>query len=71
MNLPVGPLKVSIVVIVYEMTAQMENTLCSRLPPYQRELAAADYEIILIDNGSARVRDERLQKFSPRFLLER
>ena len=65
MKLPGGPLKVSVVVIVYEMTAQIENTLRSLLPPYQRELAAAHYEIILIDNGSSSMLDERLQKFSP------
>jgi Glycosyl transferase family 2 len=65
MNLPDGRRKVSVVVVCYEMAAQIENTLLSLLPPYQREIAASDYEIILMDNGSSRMLDDRLQKISP------
>ncbi|CAN5379083.1 hypothetical protein BH20VER3_BH20VER3_22850 [soil metagenome] len=46
------------------MTGQIENTLLSLLPPYQREIELTDYEIILVDNGSARMLEERLQKLS-------
>ena len=46
--------KLSVVVVCYEMAAQIENTLRSLLPPYQRGVETTDYEIILIDNGSAK-----------------
>jgi hypothetical protein len=36
------------------MAAQIKNTLRSLLPPYQRGVETSDYEIILIDNGSAK-----------------
>jgi len=65
MNSPDGRPKLSVVVVCYEMAAQIENTLRSLLPPYQREIAPSDYEIILMDNGSAKSLDERLQKISP------
>ncbi len=61
----IAPPKLSIVVVCYEMARQIENTLRSLLPPYQREIAAEDYEIILVDNGSSRMLDERVQKLSP------
>ena len=65
MNSPDGRPKVSVVVVCYEMASQIENTLRSLLPPYQREIEIIDYEIILMDNGSAEMLDERLQKISP------
>ncbi len=57
--------KLSIALVCYEMDAQIENTLRSLLPPYQREIAVDDYEISLIDNGSAEPLSERLQTFAP------
>lgn len=63
-NFPDHSLQISVVLICHEMAAQMENTLLSLLPPYQREVALSDYEIILIDNGSTQPLEERLQKIS-------
>src|SRR4029450_3745042 len=57
--------KLSIVVVCYEMAAQIKNTLQSLLPPYQRSVSIDDYEIILMDNGSAKMLDEGTQKISP------
>jgi hypothetical protein len=33
--------------------------------PYQRDISIGDYEIILMDNGSAKVLDEPTQKILP------
>ena len=65
MNSPDGPLRLSVVVVCHEMPAQVENTLRSLLPPYQRNIACDDYEIILVDNGSTRMLDEDVQKMAP------
>ena len=48
MNSPESRLKISVVVVCYEMAAQIKNTLRSLLPPYQRGVETSDYEIILI-----------------------
>jgi glycosyltransferase involved in cell wall biosynthesis len=56
--------KLSIALVCYEMAAQIENTLRSLLPPYQRDIALDDYEIVLIDNGSASELPGRLQTFA-------
>ena len=47
------------------MAAQIKNTLRSLLPPYQRGVEMNDYEIILIDNGSAKILDEEKRIISP------
>ena len=65
MNSPEARPKLSVVVVCYEMAAQIKNTLRSLLPPYQRGVEVSDYEIILIDNGSAGMLDERTWKISP------
>ena len=57
--------KLSVVVVCYEMAAQIKNTLQSLLPPYQRSVSIDDYEIVLMDNGSAKMLDEGTQKISP------
>ena len=57
--------KLSVVVVCYEMAAQIKNTLRSLLPPYQRGVETTDYEIILIDNGSAKGLDEETRTISP------
>jgi glycosyltransferase involved in cell wall biosynthesis len=44
----------SIVLIVYDMPAQALRTLQSLLPPYQRNVTLGDYEIIVVENASAR-----------------
>jgi glycosyltransferase involved in cell wall biosynthesis len=57
--------KLSVVVVCYEMAAQIKNTLRSLLPPYQRGVDTTDFEIILIDNGSAKILDEETRTLSP------
>jgi hypothetical protein len=56
--------KLSIVAVCHEMAAQIKNTLQSLLPPYQRNISIDDYEIILMDNGSAKMLDEGTRKIS-------
>ena len=65
MSTPEPPPKLSVVVACYEMAAQIKNTLQSLLPPYQRNISIDEYEIILIDNGSAKMLDEETRKISP------
>ena len=57
--------KLSVVVVCFEMAAQVKNTLRSLLPPYQRGVEMSDYEIILIDNGSAKILDDEARTISP------
>jgi glycosyltransferase involved in cell wall biosynthesis len=65
MNSPEARPKLSVVVVCYEMAAQIKNTLRSLLPPYQRGVETSDYEIILIDNGSAKILDDETRTISP------
>jgi glycosyltransferase involved in cell wall biosynthesis len=65
MNSPEARPKLSVVVVCYEMAAQIKNTLRSLLPPYQRGVETSDYEIILIDNGSAKSLDDETRTISP------
>jgi glycosyltransferase involved in cell wall biosynthesis len=65
MNSPEAPPKLSVVVACYEMAPQIKNTLESLLPPYQRNISIDEYEIILVDNGSAKMLDEETRKISP------
>jgi hypothetical protein len=58
MNSPEARVKLSVVVVCYEMAAQIGNTLRSLLPPYQLDVETGGYEIILIDNGSAKIFDD-------------
>ena len=44
MNPPEHP-KLSVLIVCYEMPIQVENTIRSVLPPYQRNIARSDYEI--------------------------
>ncbi len=46
-----GPL-LSMVVVVYDMARELPRTLHSLGAGYQRGIAAADYEVIVVDNGS-------------------
>jgi glycosyltransferase involved in cell wall biosynthesis len=65
MNSPEARPKLSVVVVCYEMAAQVKNTLQTLLPPYQRNISIDEYEIILIDNGSAKILDDCTRKISP------
>lgn len=49
---PAAP-KLSIVVIVYKMSRQAENTIYSLSPAHQLGVTAEDYEIVVIENESA------------------
>lgn len=44
--------KLSIVLIVYKMADQAERTIRSLCPPYQQNVNADDYEILVIENHS-------------------
>jgi hypothetical protein len=46
--------KLSIVVIVYNMPRQALNTLISLSVPYQKNVCADDYEVVVVENRSAR-----------------
>jgi glycosyltransferase involved in cell wall biosynthesis len=65
MNSPDLRPKLSVIVVCYEMAAQIKNTLRSLVPPYQRGVKTTDYEIILIDNGTAKILDDNTRTISP------
>ena len=46
------PLRLSVIVLAYEMTREIPRTLCSLSRTYQEGAADLDYEVLLIDNGS-------------------
>jgi len=49
--------KLSVVVVVYDMPRAAPRTLRALAPSYQRGLAADDYEVIVVENGSHRPLD--------------
>ncbi|NWH09522.1 MAG: class I SAM-dependent methyltransferase [Alphaproteobacteria bacterium] len=49
--------KLSVIVIAYNMAREIPRTIRSLSPAMQRGIAASDYEIILIDNGSTQAFD--------------
>jgi hypothetical protein len=51
-------LRLSIVVVVYDMDREVPRTLRSLAPEYQLDIDASDYEVVLVDNGSPRPLDE-------------
>ena len=46
------PLSLSVVVVAYDMARELPRTLTSLSTPYQQEIDAADYEVVVVDNGS-------------------
>ena len=46
------PLSASVVVVAYDMAREVPRTLQSLAPGYQQGVTAADYEVIVVDNGS-------------------
>ena len=46
-----GP-KLSVVVVAYDMARELPRTLTSLSPQYQQLIAADEYEVIVVDNGS-------------------
>lgn len=58
--------KLSVLVIVYDMPRQAMNTLMSLSLPYQQNIVADDYEVIVVENRSARCLDpEAVQRLLP------
>ena len=49
--------KISVIVIVHDMPGQALTTLRSLAPSYQRRIDPRDYEVIVVENRSARVID--------------
>jgi hypothetical protein len=47
-----------VVVVAYDMTRELPRTLLSLSPGYQQGIAADDYEVIVVDNGSPTPVDE-------------
>jgi hypothetical protein len=47
-----GP-PLSIILIAYEMPRQVANTIQTLLPPYQQRVETSQYELVVVDNGSA------------------
>jgi hypothetical protein len=59
--------KLSVVVVVYNMSREAPRTLLSLSTPYQRGIESDEYEIIVVDNGSsAPLSDEDLPAIAPR-----
>jgi hypothetical protein len=48
----------SVVVVVHDMVRELPRTLRTLTPDYQRGVHAADYEVVLVDNGSTKPLDE-------------
>src|SRR5262245_56296120 len=64
--------KVSVVIISYNMARELPRTIRSFSPSMQRGIDTGDYELIVVDNGSARVPDERgLRQIAPNLVLLR
>src|SRR5690348_5658987 len=62
----------SVVVIAYGMTRELPRTLRSLSVPYQHDVAADDFEIIVVDNGSpSPVRLELTPGSAPEITLHR
>lgn len=57
---PSQTLKLSIILIVYDMPAQALNTLYSLSCLYQRNVSEQDYEIIVVENHSSHTLDEEM-----------
>ncbi len=55
---PRPPPKASLVVVGYNMARELPRTIRSLSPPLQRGVAAGDYEVIVVDNGSSEPIDE-------------
>ena len=73
MSSPRGhPPTVSVVVVVHDMARELPRTLRSLSPAHQRGMAADDYEVIVVDNGSPQPVDpELVASFEGRLRLER
>ena len=58
--------RLSVIVVVYNMSRAAPRTLRSLAPDYQVGMSAEDYEIILVDNGSPQpLREEQVTSLAP------
>lgn len=63
-----GRPKLSVIVIIYDMAREAPRTLKSLGVPYQTGIAANDYEVIVVDNGSPRPLGEgAVRAYGPNF----
>lgn len=47
-----APPRLSVIVVAYNITRELPRTLYTLTVPYQRQIAARDFEVIVVDNGS-------------------
>jgi hypothetical protein len=47
-----GRPKLSVIIVIYDMPREAPRTILSAGIPYQKGVAATDYEVIVVDNGS-------------------
>lgn len=69
---PAETVALSVVVVFYNMRREAARTLLSLSRSYQRDIAGLDYEVIVIDNGSApdqRLDDAFVTSFGSEFRL--
>ena len=67
-----SPVKLSMVVVAYDMGRELPRTLQSLSPVYQRGIEASEYEVVVVDNGSPEpIDDELLARFPGRIRTAR
>ena len=44
--------RLAILIVVYNMRREAPRTVFSALPPYQKDVSADDYEVLILENGS-------------------
>lgn len=60
--------RLSIIVVLYNMRREAERTLYSLSARYQQEVNEADYEVIVVENGSTEpLENTNLSRFGPNF----
>jgi glycosyltransferase involved in cell wall biosynthesis len=63
---------ISVVVVSFNMTRELPRTILSLSPRMQRGIAAQDYEIIIVDNGSTLpIPEEACRRYAPDLVLHR
>ncbi len=67
---PAGPV-LSVVVVVHDMARELPRTLRTLDPTHQRGIDADDYEVVVVDNGSAVPVDRSTLPFSGTLRVER
>ncbi len=67
---PTGTCDLSVVIVVYNMRREATRTLHSLSRAYQRQVDDLDYEVIVVENGSApdqRLGEDLVRSFGPEF----